>query len=182
MYTNEVMDELDLSKDLLIEKKSIEVGNIFKLGTKFSEPLGLTYKDKEGKKLPVVMGCYGIGPSRLMGTVAEVLADDKGIVWPKEIAPFSVHIIRIGDDEDVVSKTDTLYELLTKNNIDTLYDDRDLRAGEKFADSDLLGIPIRIIVSRNTLKENKYEISERKTGAKYMQTESEILEELLQLC
>ena len=174
----EVLSDLGISQDELTEKKSIEVGNIFKLGTRFSKPLGLTYKDEGGEDHDVVMGCYGIGPSRLMGTVAEVLADEKGIVWPKSIAPFRAHIVRLGDTEEVVAHADALYESLTEQGIDTLYDDRDVRAGEKFADSDLIGIPVRIIVSQNTLAEGVLEVVLRATGEKKMQTETELIEEL----
>lgn len=178
VYTEEVLQDIGLNKDTLEKKKAIEVGNIFKLGTRFSEPLKLMFKNKKGEKKLVFMGSYGIGPSRLMGTVVETLSDEKGIIWPKEISPFKVHLIRIGDEERVISNADTLYETLTNIGIQTLYDDRDARAGEKFADSDLIGIPIRIVISKNTLKENLYEITDRKTGEKKMQTETELIEEL----
>ena len=178
VLNDEVLADLQVTRDTLVEKKSIEVGNIFKLGIRFSKPLGLTYKDEEGKDQEVVMGCYGIGPSRLMGTVAEVYADEKGIVWPKSIAPFRAHIVRIGEVEEVIAHADALYETLTEQGIETLYDDRDVRAGEKFADSDLLGIPVRIVVSQNTLAEGQLEVVLRATGEKKMQTESELIEEL----
>ncbi len=178
VYTEEVLNDLKIDKDKLEKKKAIEVGNIFKLGTRFSEALNLTYKDKDGNKQFVIMGSYGIGPSRLMGTIVETLSDKKGIVWNKETAPFKVHLIRLGDENEVVLSADTLYETLTNKNIDVLYDDRDTRAGEKFADSDLIGIPVRVVVSKNTVKENIYEVLERSTGEKKMQTEQEVLEEL----
>lgn len=177
---DEVLADLDIKRDSLVEKKAIEVGNIFKLGTRFSNALGLTYKDAEGNEKEVVMGCYGIGPNRLMGTVAEVLADEKGIVWPRSVAPFAVHIVRLGDTEAVVTQADALFETLLNNNIEVLYDDRDLRAGEKFADSDLLGMPVRIVVSNTTVDQGTYEVVERATGEKRMQTEAELLEELTQ--
>lgn len=180
VFTDEVLTDLGITKDSVVEKKAIEVGNIFKLGTRFSKALGLTYKDSEGNDTEVVMGSYGIGPNRLMGTVAEVLADDKGLVWPKSIAPFNAHIVLLGDSEEVIAQADSLFETLLQNNIEVLYDDRDTRAGEKFADSDLLGIPIRIVVSKNTLAEGKFEVVERATGEKRMQTEAELIEELTQ--
>lgn len=180
VLNDEVLSDLGITQDSLTEKKSIEVGNIFKLGTRFSKPLGLTYKDEEGAEHEVVMGSYGIGPSRLMGTVAEVLADEKGLVWPRSVAPFKAHLVRLGESEEVVTQADALYETLLQNGIDVLYDDRNVRAGEKFADSDLIGIPVRIVVSENTLKEGKYEVIERATGEKRMQAEGELLEELTQ--
>ena len=178
VYTDEVLSDLELKKETLQKEKAIEVGNIFKLGTKFSEALNLTYKNKDGELKYVIMGSYGIGPTRLMGTIAEVLSDDKGLVWNRETAPFDVHLVRLGEDNDVVLNADTLYETLTKKNVHVLYDDRNATAGEKFADSDLIGIPIRVIVSKNTLKENSYEVVERKNGKKEMQTHEELISEL----
>ena len=144
-----------------IEEKSIEVGNIFNLGTKFSESIGLYYKDNEGNSKPVVMGSYGIGPGRVMGTIVEVMCDEKGIVWPESVAPFNVHLIVVGDDKKTKKSADDLYEELEQKKVDVLYDDREVSAGQKFADSDLIGIPIRIVVSDKTLKENKFEFKKR---------------------
>lgn len=149
----------------LVEKKSVEVGNIFTLGTRYSEPFELTYTDTEGNIKPVIMGSYGIGIGRLMGTVAEVLSDDKGLVWPDSIAPFKVHLVALSrEDGKVVEYADTLYGELTGAGIEVLYDDRDMRPGEKFADADLIGIPYRIVVSEKLYKENKLELKIRKTG------------------
>jgi prolyl-tRNA synthetase len=155
VYTDEVLTDLGLSKDRLVERKAIEVGNIFKLNTKFSKPLELNYKDENGENHPVIMGTYGIGPGRLMGTVVELLADDKGLVWPKEISPFQVHLVRLGNSEEVIKKADELYKILREKSIEVLYDDRDARPGEKFADSDLLGMPIRLVISEKTLELGK---------------------------
>lgn len=142
----------------LVEKKSIEVGNIFKLGTRFSAPFGFQYTDEKGKKQDVIMGCYGIGPSRIMGTVVEVHHDKKGIVWPKEIAPYHVHLVSLNKNE----KADDIYNTLKEGKIEVLYDDRkDKGAGEKLADADLIGCPIRIIVSEKTLAKNSVEIKRR---------------------
>src|SRR5262249_7656145 len=128
-----------LSKSELTEEKAVEVGNIFPLGTRFSEALGLKYKDEKGKAHPTVMGSYGIGPARLMGTIVEVLSDEKGIVWPKSVSPFRAHLVSItGGNNEVEKEADRVYELLQEHEIDVLYDDRGLRAGEKFADSDLI--------------------------------------------
>ena len=132
----------ECGKSNFSEEKAIEVGNIFKLGTRFSEPFGLKYKDSDGKENNVIMGCYGIGLNRLMGTIAEVMHDDRGIIWPEEVAPFQFHLIGIGE-----SGADELYKKLTENGIEVLYDDRDIGVGEKFADADLIGIPHRIVVS-----------------------------------
>jgi len=129
----------------LVEKQAIEVGNIFKLKTKYSTPFDLAYTDKDGTSQDVMMGCYGIGLNRLVGTVVEVFHDEGGIVWPKSVAPFQVHLIGID-----LEKGEALYKKLLDQGIEVLYDDRDIRAGEKFADSDLLGIPIRIVVSAKT--------------------------------
>lgn len=179
VYTDDVLADIGLKKDGLEEVKSIEVGNIFKLGTRFSEPLGLKYKDEKGEEKIVIMGCYGIGLGRLMGTIVEVLSDDKGIVWPKEVAPHAVHLISIiGGNEDVAAEADKLYELLREHDIDVLYDDRDARAGEKFADSDLIGIPKRIVISEKTIAEGGVEFIDRKTGASSFVSDSAIVEEL----
>jgi len=149
----------------LIEKKAVEVGNIFSLGTKFSDALGLNYKDTEGNSKPVIMGSYGIGPGRVMGTIAEVCSDDKGLVWPESVAPFAVHLIAIFDENGTVRKAaDQLYADLIKKGTEVLYDDRDVTAGEKFSDSDLIGIPKRYVISAKTLKDNSIEIKDRRTG------------------
>lgn len=138
--------------EVIKEGKTIEVGNIFPLKTKFSQAFGLTYKDKDGNDKLVVMGCYGIGISRLMGAVVEVHHDDKGIIWPKSVAPYNVHLVHIEDPgtEPWAEKT---YEQLTKAGVEVLWDDReDVSAGEKFADADLIGIPVRLVVSEKTLR------------------------------
>ena len=161
VLNDEVVKDLKLAKKDLVEKKTIEVGNIFKLGIKFSEPLGLFYTDESGVSKPVIMGSYGIGPGRVMGTIVELLSDDKGLVWPKTTAPFQVHLVRLGENQAVVSFADNLYSDLEKRGVEVLYDDRDLRPGEKFADSDLIGIPVRFVVSDKTVAENKIEVKHR---------------------
>jgi prolyl-tRNA synthetase len=144
------------------EKKSVEVGNIFKLGTKYSAPFDLKFKDKDGQDKLVLMGCYGIGLGRVLGTIVEVNHDERGIIWPKEVAPFAVHIIPIGEDTKVIKTAQKLYTDLQKENIDILYDDRaDKSVGEKFAEADLIGIPLRVVVSEKTLKVNSVEVKER---------------------
>lgn len=160
-----VLNDLGLNKNDLIEKKAIEVGNIFTLGTRFSEAMGLNYKDAEGKSRPVFMGSYGIGPGRVMGAIVELYADDKGLVWPEAVAPFQVHLVALFDDKGTVKKSaDGLYEKLTKKGVEVLYDDRECSAGEKFGDADLIGIPKRYLISEKTVKGRAVEVKERLTG------------------
>ncbi|MBI5798827.1 MAG: prolyl-tRNA synthetase [Candidatus Yonathbacteria bacterium] len=153
------------SKNLCTET-AVEVGNIFNLKTKFSAPFNLTFKDEEGRDQPVLMGCYGIGLGRVLGTVVEVLGDDNGLVWPESISPFAVHLVELGksDDTTVRIEAEKLYNELTQAGVEVLWDDRDLRAGEKFAESDLMGIPLRVVVSAKTLESGKFEVKTRATG------------------
>ena len=161
VFTDEVKNELGLTGEFK-ETKAVEVGNIFTLGTRFSEALDLTYQTENGDKKPVFMGSYGIGPGRLMGTVVEVLSDDKGIIWPESIAPFKVHLLVLGEDEEVKKESEYVYESLSKKNIEVLFDDRvGLSPGEKFADADLLGMPFRVVVSARSIKEKGVEIKKR---------------------
>jgi prolyl-tRNA synthetase len=143
--------------DKLVETKGTEVANIFKLGTKYSAPFDLKYTDPKGESKIVVMGCYGLGPSRVMGTIVEMCHDDKGIVWPVNVAPFKVHLLSLNEPE----ATDKIYSELTAAGIEVLYDDRDLSAGEKFADADLIGCPYRVLVSVKTLKTACAELKKR---------------------
>ena len=162
VYTDEVISELKLKKENLIEKRAVEVGNIFSLGTKFSAPFDLKYRNENGEEKLVVMGSYGIGLGRLIGTIVEVLSDDKGIVWPESIAPFAIHLLSLGEDEEVLKEADKVYESLIKEGIEVLFDDRSgLSAGEKFSDADLLGIPFRAVVSVRSLKEKGIELKKR---------------------
>ena len=164
VFTEDVKKKLNLGENF-IEEKAIEVGNIFTLGNRFSEPLGLAYTDEQGNNVPVFMGSYGIGPARLMATVAETFADGKGLVWPEDVAPFRVHLVELsGGEAEIKKEADELYRNLTDAGVEVLYDDRDLRAGEKFVDSDLIGIPMRIIVSQKSLAEGNFECIERATG------------------
>ncbi len=165
VLNNEVLKDLGVNKADLKEVKAVEVGNIFSLGTRFSDALGLTYLNDTGEKKSVIMGSYGIGLGRLMGTVAEVLSDANGLVWPASIAPFQVHLIALLDKEGKVAReADDLYKKLIAQGIEVLYDDRDMRPGEKFADSDLIGIPVRVVVSEKTMADNVVEVKDRKTG------------------
>jgi len=151
--------------------KSIEVGNIFRLGTKYSEAIGLFYTDKNGAKKPVVMGSYGIGPGRVMAAIAETHHDLRGIVWPEAAAPFRTHLIEIKSQQLKVKKeAERIYKMLDVRGIDTLYDDRDDKtAGEKFADADLIGMPWRVVVSEKTLEKKGAEVKRRsETKARIM--------------
>lgn len=177
VYTDEVIESLGLKKEDLIEKRAIEVGNIFSLGTKFSEPFDLKYKNENGEEVLTVMGCYGLGLTRLMGTVVEALSDDKGIIWPESIAPFKAHLLVLGEDENVRNSANDLYSDLLKNGIEVLFDDRhDVSAGEKFADSDLIGIPFRIVVSKRSLADGGFEIKKRTEASGKIVGKDELLE------
>lgn len=145
----------------LDEHTAVEVGNIFSLGTRFSEALNLMYVDEHNKKKPAVMGSYGIGPGRVMGTIVEVLADEKGLVWPKSIAPFAVHLVSLGNVGETASQ---LYQSLLDGNVEVLFDDRDASAGVKLADSELLGMPTRVVISPKTLERQSVEVTDRATG------------------
>ena len=155
----EVLDELGVKREELKSARAAEVGNIFTLRYKYSEPLGLEFTDKDSKRKTVFMGCYGIGVSRVMGVIAEKYADDKGLVWPENIAPYKTYLIAIGDKATELAKK---YEAENPETI--LFDDRDARPGEKFKDAELIGLPNRIVISDKTLENNSAEVTNRKTG------------------
>ena len=154
VFNDEVLNDLGLKKEELVQEKAIEVGNIFKLGNRFSSALDLQYVDEKGQKNDVVMGSYGIGPGRLMGTIAELFAQDNKITWPKEVSPFDVHLIGLSlDNEQIKHKAEEEYTKLTAKGLDVLFDDRlNISAGQKFADADLIGIPERVIIGKESLK------------------------------
>ena len=155
-------DKCPVCKKGLLQGKSIEVGNVFPLATKYSKAMKAYFIDKDGKRKLIIMGCYGLGPSRLMGTIVEVHHDEKGIIWPKEVVPFDIHLIPIENTKKVKKIAEKLYQDLQKSGIEVLYDDReDKSAGEKFAEADLIGIPIRTVVSERTLAQNCVEIKKR---------------------
>ena len=157
----EIIDEQNTCPECgekkLIEKKAVEVGNIFKLVTKFSEAFNLQYQTAEGIKKPVIMGCYGIGLSRILGTIVEACHDEKGIIWPDSIAPYRFHLLSL----NVNQEADKIYDTLTQSGLEVLYDDRDLSAGEKFADSDLIGCPYRLVLSKKSLEKGGLELKQR---------------------
>ncbi|MBU6490991.1 prolyl-tRNA synthetase, partial [Patescibacteria group bacterium] len=176
VLTDEVLTQLGVARGELEEVKAIEVGNIFDFGGVKSKQLGLFYKNDVGEEVPVHLGSYGIGITRLMGTVVEALSDEKGLVWPESIAPFALHLVSLGKDGDEVSRAaDALYDDLVKAGKDVLYDDRDFRAGEKFAESDLIGIPKRIVVGKDAAANGIFEVVDRATGAVSRESREKLL-------
>src|SRR3989338_10656406 len=154
----------------------IEVAHIFKLGTKYSVSLGANFLDAHGALQPVIMGCYGIGVSRLISAIIEQNNDQDGIVWPKEIAPYKIEILALDiSDEKIRELSFSLHDELNKKGIDTLLDDRDERAGVKFKDADLLGIPLQIIIGKSALKDNTVELKVRRTQEKSVKPKADIL-------
>jgi prolyl-tRNA synthetase len=177
VLNDEVLADLKLNKENLVEKKAIEVGNIFTLGTRFSEPLELFVDNSDGTKTPVFMGSYGIGLGRVMGTVAEVFADEKGLNWPINISPFEVHVLNLSvNDAGCVEQAEKIYQTLKENNIEVLLDDRDVSGGVKFADSDLIGIPYKIVVGKNSLKLESGKVFYRKNREVLEDTEISVNE------
>lgn len=178
VYTDEVLVELGVAKEELEEVTAVEVGNIFTLGTRFSDPLELNFTDEHGESKPVIMGSYGIGPSRLMGLIAEHFADDKGLVWPKNVAPYTVYLVQIGDDDAVAARATEVYESLQAQGISVLFDDRDERPGAKFADAELLGIPHRVTISPRTLEQDRLEWTDRATGESALLTLNDLIDKI----
>lgn len=156
---DDVLADLGVSRDELSETKAAEVANIFKLKFKYSEPLELKYVDEENRQKTVYMGCYGIGVSRLMGVIAEKFADEKGLVWPESVAPFKYYLVGIGEKGQEAAE-----EFYKGSENEILFDDRNLRVGEKFADAELLGIPTRIVISDKTIADGTAEVTDRKSG------------------
>jgi len=179
-FNEEIMSEETLAKmgvkrEELVEKRGVEVGNIFPLESKYSDALELFYDDESGQQQSIIMGCYGIGISRLVGMLAEHFADDKGLVWPEAIAPAKVYIADIGVNKLVTEAAENLYKTLTNAGIEVIWDNRDVRPGEKFADADLMGIPYRIVVSEKTLANEQYELKRRtEEKAQFLDLESVI--------
>lgn len=178
VFTDDVLEQLGVKRDELEEVKGIEVGNIFTLGTKFSAPFNLTVDGENGESITPIMGCYGIGVSRVMGTIAELLSDDKGLVWPEAIAPAKVYLAVLGQNDDTRKAADDLYEELRGKGVEVIYDDRDARPGEKFADADLLGIPYRVVVSDKLVTQEKYELKGRTSDEIELLGKSELIAKL----
>ena len=159
---DEAVRELGIDKSELERVKTAEVGNIFNFGTQKSEEMGLVFTGEDGRQHHAYMGSYGIGITRVMGVIVEKFADDKGLVWPEEVAPARVHLVQIGKES--VAAADELYDTLQQAGISVLYDDRAARPGEKFADAELLGMPTRVTVSDRLLASGSYEVQDRATG------------------
>ncbi len=174
---DDAVKELGIDKNEREKVKSAEVGNIFNFGTEKAEQMGINFTGQDGKEHPIYLASYGIGITRVMGVIVEKFADEKGIVWPENIAPAKVYLVRIGG-ETAVKHADELYEELTAKGIEVLYDDRDERPGVKFADSELMGIPHRITVSDRLLEEKKYEYTPRVGGITESLTHEELLAKL----
>lgn len=176
-YSDEIFTDFNLNKSdyNFQEAKSIEVGDIYTLCEKYSKALGLTYKDSEGKEQNVYMGSYGIGVPRLMGTIVEIFNDERGIIWPKEVAPFQVYLVSLRQGE----KAEKLYQELQQAGIEVLYDDREkASAGEKMADADLIGCPYRVVISEKTLAENSVELKKRNSAETELVKLDQLLEKL----
>jgi prolyl-tRNA synthetase len=149
-------------KGKLKKGRASEVGNVFDLGQKYPKSFDYTYTDQNGEEKTPIVGCYGIGTTRLMGTVVEALANDQGIIWPESIAPFHIHLLALGENEGVLVEANKVYESLLKRGVEVLFDDREgMSAGEKFADADLLGMPLRAVVSERSMKEEGIELKKR---------------------
>ena len=176
---DEVLADLGIKREELVAKTAVEVGNIFTLGTKYSDALELYYTDEKGAKQPVFMGSYGIGPSRVMGLIAEHFSDNKGLVWPVNVAPYHVYLVSIGN---ITEQTDDIYNNLLSAGIETLYDDRDERPGVKFADAELMGIPFRIVISERSLETASVELTDRASGETIMVPLDKITPELQEKC
>ncbi len=169
VFTPEVLGDFNEKAENFKETTAAEVGNIFKLKFKYTEPLDLKFADENNEQKVVYMGCYGIGVSRLMGVIAEKFADEKGLVWPETVAPFKYHVIGIGEQGIEAAE-----EFYADHKSEALFDDRDKRAGEKFADADLIGLPTRIVFSDKTLADDSAEVSNRQSGETKLVKLSEI--------
>lgn len=172
---NEGAAELGVKVEELEKVKTAEVGNIFNFGTQKTDEMGLFYTDSEGQQKSLHIGSYGIGVTRVMGVIAEKMSDENGLIWPDNIAPARVHLVSLNGAE---AAADQLYERLEEQGIETIWDDRDLRPGEKFADADLMGVPHRVVISPKTLSENKLEYKLRTSSATELLTEEELLARL----
>ena len=173
---DDAVQELGVSRDELEKVKTAEVGNIFNFGTQKTDEMGLHYTDTDGKQKSLYIGSYGIGVTRVMGVIVEKMSDEKGIVWPEAVAPYKVYLVSIG--EKGKAEADKLYDELTANGVEVLYDDRDERPGAKFADSELMGIPYRVTVSDRLIESEKYEYTRRLSGDTSELTRQELLAKL----
>jgi len=173
VLNDENLKSLGVTIGELEKVKAAEVGNIFNFGTQKAEDLGLFYMNEKEEKVPVFMGSYGIGISRLMGVLVEKYSDENGIIWPKSVAPFKIHLVLVGVDTKVREYAEEVYKGLEQNDVEVLFDDRELRPGTKFSDADLMGIPDRAIISEKTMTEGKIEVTSRSTGKTKMIDEAD---------
>ncbi len=165
VMNEQTLHDLKVTKEELTLVKTAEVGNIFNFGRQKATDLGLTYQSEAGEAVPVWMGSYGIGVTRLLGVIAEKFSDEKGLVWPTSVAPYTVHLVSLQTEDPAVRDwADGIYQNLVARGVSVLYDDRPLRAGEKFADSDLIGLPYRVIVSKKGKENDTFEVVTRRTG------------------
>ena len=158
---DDAIQELGLDRSKLEKLRSAEVGNIFNFGTDKAEQMGVTFADSDNTQKPFYYGSYGIGVTRVMGVIAELFSDSRGLVWPDNIAPYRVYLVSIGDNADVLARTTEVYDSLRASGVDVLWDDRPVRPGEKFADGDLMGIPHRVVVSERTMADGVLEYKGR---------------------
>lgn len=179
VLNDEVINKLGVKRDNLKKAKAAEVGNIFSFGSIKSEQLGLTYDGEDGKTKPVILGSYGIGVTRLMGVIVECFADDKGIAWPENVAPAQVYLARLGEDKQMVEAADKLFGELKEKGVPVLYDDRDVRPGQKFADADLIGLPCRVVISEKSLDRGKVEVKYRKSDKVEFLSQNELISHFL---
>ncbi|MBF0489011.1 MAG: proline--tRNA ligase [Candidatus Omnitrophica bacterium] len=163
-----------------VKKVAIELGHIFQLGTKYSDSLGAVFLDEDGKQKPMIMGCYGIGVSRLIAAIIELNSDQAGIIWPKDVAPFDVELLPVQASDPVAMElAQSYYTELKAAGVDVLMDDRDESAGRKFNDADLIGIPLRVIIGKRMLAQNQVEIKDRRTGVMTAVSKDNLKEEIL---
>ncbi len=178
VLNEETLTSLGVTRDELEKVTTAEVGNIFNFGQQKATDLGLFVKDASGESMPVWMGSYGIGVTRLIGVLVEKFADEKGIVWPESVAPFAVHLVALNtDDAEIRDWADGIYANLTKHGVEVLYDDRDARAGEKFTDSDLMGLPYRVVVSKKAKEQGLFEVVTRHSGEVRSLSEAELYQD-----
>lgn len=167
--------DLGVTREELVATKTAEVGNIFNFGRQKAEEVGLFFTNETGERIPVWMGSYGIGITRMMGVLVEKFADDKGIVWPESVSPYKVHLVGLNTEDEVIKDwVDGLYNSLKEKGVSVLYDDREARAGEKFADSDLIGLPYRVVASKKAKEAGVFEVVTRATGEVRQLTEEEL--------
>ncbi len=178
IFNDETLGKMGKQREDFEMKKAAEVGNIFTFGTGKCEELGLYFTDEDGKKTPVFLGSYGIGITRLVGVLAEVFSDEKGLNWPASVAPFRVHLLSLGTSEALQELSEEIYKTLTAEGVEVLYDDRDLRAGEKFADADLIGIPTRVVIGERGVESKMLEVKDRNSEDVRMLTLEHLLAEL----